>query len=311
MKEIKTAAIMGMGAVGAAYAAMMAKNIAPDNIFIIASGARAARYREQGVFVNGERYIFPVLDEKEKTQAVDLIIFAVKYYQLPQAVADAQCHIGKETIILSLLNGISSENDIARICGSCHVIPASVIKISAVRRAGEISFSTAAVVQFGEAASAEPGDVERLKEFFSRAGIAYEIHSDMKLTLWRKFMINVGMNQTTAVLRFTYGMMQTNAEARAIMVSAMEEVIAVGRYEGATLDHSDMDIILKRMDSFPADGKTSMLQDIESFRQTEVSMLGEEVVRLGRVHAVPTPVNEMLSRLIRAETLSYMPNIAS
>lgn len=307
MNRIETVALIGLGAIGASYLARMSEKVPANSIRVVASGERARRYRENGVFVNGEQYFFPVYGPDDETGPADLVIFSVKYNQLAQAIVDAKKQIGPDTIVLSLLNGVSSEREIADAYGADHVLLASVIKIAATRTGDRTVSSKAGVIQFGDADRTDEysDDVKRVKDFFDRTGIAYELHEDMKRTLWKKFMLNVGMNQTSAVLRFPYGLMQRVEPARAITIAAMEEVVSLAVREGVELTKEDIRDVMARMDGFPPDGKTSMLQDVESLRPTEVGMLGEAVVALGRVHAVSTPVNEMLSRLIRAIEESY------
>jgi 2-dehydropantoate 2-reductase len=307
VNRIETVALIGLGAIGASYLARMSEKVPANSIRVVASGERARRYRENGVFVNGEQYFFPVYGPDDETGPADLVIFSVKYNQLAQAIVDAKKQIGPDTIVLSLLNGVSSEREIADAYGADHVLLASVIKIAATRTGDRTVSSKAGVIQFGDADRTDEysDDVKRVKDFFDRTGIAYELHEDMKRTLWKKFMLNVGMNQTSAVLRFPYGLMQRVEPARAITIAAMEEVVSLAVREGVELTKEDIRDVMARMDGFPPDGKTSMLQDVESLRPTEVGMLGEAVVALGRVHAVSTPVNEMLSRLIRAIEESY------
>ncbi|MDR1579668.1 MAG: ketopantoate reductase family protein [Synergistaceae bacterium] len=301
--RIETVALVGLGAIGSSYLARISEKIPMGHIRVIASGERVQRYRSNGVFVNGEKYFFPVYEPEDETGAADLIIFAVKYNNLKQAIADAKNQIGPNTIIMSLLNGITSEREISEVYGAKHTLLSTVIKITATRRGDSTVSSKLGVIQFGEARNKEgeySEDVKRVKEFFDYSGISYEIHEDMKRTLWKKFMLNVGMNQTSAVLRFPYGLMQKIEPARAIMIAAMEEVVSLAAFEEVRLTSDDVKDVMARMDGFPPDGKTSMLQDVESLRPTEVGMLGDAVVALGRIHGVPVPVNETLSRLIHA-----------
>jgi len=112
-------------------------------------------------------------------------------------------------------------------------------------------------------------------------------------------MINVGTNQVSAVLRGPYGVFQTSQEARALMESAMKEVISVAEAEKVQLSGQDMEDWYALMSNLSPEGKTSMLQDVEAKRKTEVGMFAGKVMELGKVHGIPTPVNETLFRIIR------------
>jgi 2-dehydropantoate 2-reductase len=113
-------------------------------------------------------------------------------------------------------------------------------------------------------------------------------------------MMNVGVNQVSAVLRAPYGVFRKNAEARELMFSASREVVALSCKTGVNLAEEDIQKYANIIDSLSPEGKTSMLQDIEARRKTEVEIFAGTVIELGRKYSVPTPVNAVLYKLIRA-----------
>ena len=113
-------------------------------------------------------------------------------------------------------------------------------------------------------------------------------------------MINVGVNQASAVLGAPYGVFQTSSDARELMVALMQEVIALANRIDIALGTADVDAWLDILASLSPEGKTSMLQDIEAGRKTEVALFAGHVVALGAQHQVPTPVNATVLRIIRA-----------
>jgi 2-dehydropantoate 2-reductase len=128
---------------------------------------------------------------------------------------------------------------------------------------------------------------------------------DMVWSLWYKFMINVGINQVSAVIRGTYGAFQAEGEAKAVMEAAMAEVVALSKALGTGLQDSDTTLWDKTLRGLAPGNKTSMLQDVEARRKTEVEAFSGEVIRLGRKAGVPVPVNQTLYNLIRAIEKSY------
>jgi len=141
--------------------------------------------------------------------------------------------------------------------------------------------------------------VKALQALFIRAGILCEIPEDMIRTLWWKFMINVGINQTSAVLRAPYGVFHSFPEAMELMESAMQEVITLARAVNINLSEKDVKEWHTFLSSLPPTGKTSMLQDVEAGRKTEVEIFAGKVVSLGKACGVPTPVNETLHRILK------------
>ncbi len=138
-----------------------------------------------------------------------------------------------------------------------------------------------------------------MQEAFNRAGIAYQTPPDMIRILWWKFMINVGMNQASAVMGAPYGVFQTSPEARAVMESLMREVISLAAPAGVNLEEKDLEEWDKVLQGLSPDGKTSMLQDMEAGRKTEVEVFGGKVVALSKQYGIPAPVNETLLHIIQ------------
>lgn len=299
MVEINRVVILGAGAVGASYASMFVRAGGFETA-VLARGARYERLRRDGLLVNGTRYAVPVRHPDEAGPPADLILVALKHHHLAGALPDLQNLAGEQTLIVSLLNGLDSEQIIGAVYGMEKVLYAMVLGIDAVRLGHEVTYEGAGKIYFGEATNAEPGErVRRVGAAFTRAGIVHETPADMIRTLWWKFMVNVGMNQASAVMRAPYGVFQAMPEARALMEALMREVIVLAGREGVNLVAQDVDDWLDFLPSMSPQGKTSMLQDVEAGRQNEAEIFGGKVVALGRKHGVATPVNETVLRILQ------------
>ncbi len=299
MKKIETIAVAGLGAIGAAYASKL-YDINPQSVKFIANQERAERYRRTGFTINGKPYDFNYVQPEEKGMPVDMIIVAVKFHDLPQVIEDIRNYVEKDTMILSLLNGISSEKILGSVYGMEKMLYGSCVGIDAVREGSVISYTNIGKINFGEKQNATLSSrVEAVKELFDQAGIPYHIPEDMLRTLWWKYALNVGVNQVSAVLKAPYGVFHEMEDARELMKMAMEEVFILSQKEGVNLKSEDMEEFFKILNTLAPEGKTSMLQDVEAGRKTEVEMLAGTVMNLGKKHGVKTPVNDMLFRMIR------------
>ena len=118
-------------------------------------------------------------------------------------------------------------------------------------------------------------------------------------------MINVGINQTSAVLRQPFLAFQTSDEARNLMESSMREVISLSEKVKVNLTEEDINRFNEILMGMNPEGKTSMLQDVEAGRKTEVEMFAGKVISLGKQYNVPTPVNQRLFDLIREIEAKY------
>ena len=298
--------ICGAGAVGGSWleplqALEELDPAARVRLRVLAGGERRARLLGDGLTVNGRRLDVRCVVPGEAGPPADLLVVAVKQPQLASAVEDMAGLVGLETILLPLLNGITSEEVLGRAFGPERVLHAFVVGNDVVREGSALRFSRMGEAVFG-AASNDPSDprVLAVKEVLERAGIACRVPADIRREQWWKFMLNCGVNQVSAVLRATYGAMVANPEARDLTLRVAREVVEVARREGVALEPAEVEKIFPLMATLAPDGRTSMLQDVDAGRKTEVESFAGTVVALGRRHGVPTPVNEVLGLLIAA-----------
>jgi 2-dehydropantoate 2-reductase len=299
MSAIKTIAILGAGAMGGAYAAML-DTVAEFETLFVARGPRAARLAKDGLVVNDRPLHLPVVHPDQADGPVDLVVVALKHHHLQEALPDLAPFVGAQTTIISIMNGLESEAIIGAHYGMDKLLLAIAVGIDAQREENRISYKSPGRLIFGETHNTEISPrVRRVQEAFTRAGIPHETPADMQRALWWKFMVNVGMNQASAVTGASYGVFRTSDDARALMQSLMEEVIPLARASHVDLSARDVEEWLAILPGLAPEGKTSMLQDIEAGRPTEVEMFGGKVVALGRALGIATPVNAALLQIIR------------
>lgn len=298
MEKIQKISMIGMGAVGCAYGKNL-YDLNPENFKVIASGERKNRYEKNGFVINGKHYKFKCISSDEKCEKDDLVIIAVKENQLQKAIEEIKNHVGKKTIILSLLNGITSEEKVGKVYGMGKMLY-SYCLIDAMRNGNEVQVLGKYKIVFGEKDNhAYSEKVEAVKELFSRAKINYDVPENMLRSMWTKFMMNVGINPLSALLRANYGVFQKNKYAREIMISAMREVVKLSKKAGINLDENDIEGCVKVLDNCSADGKTSMYQDILAGRKTEVDIFSGAVCELGLKYGVDTPVNRTIFNMVK------------
>ena len=149
---------------------------------------------------------------------------------------------------------------------------------------------------------AENGLDERVcavKEFCEACNIRYEIPEDVKYSLWRKFMLNVSTNQPSAILRMTFGEMQENKSFQTFATNIMREILEVAKAENINNAENLIKDGLDAMFMMSPEGKTSMLQDVEAGRKTEVEMFAGTIIELGKKHGITTPYNQVLYELVK------------
>lgn len=305
MQPIRKIYLCGLGAVGSSYACLL-EHWQPGSTGIIADKERISRYSRHGVTVNGETVPFSYIHPQDTAAPADLILLAVKHHHLTEAIAAIRNFVGEQTTILSLLNGVDSEERLGQAYGMDKVLYSFVVGTDAVREGSSIRYSKLGTIVFGEKNNAVYSPrVVAVKQLFDSAGIPYRIPEDMIRELWWKFMMNVGINQTSAVMRAPYGIYQSTAEARELMKLACMEVVHLAEKLDIPLTARDVEAYFPIIDSLMPEGKTSMLQDVEAGRKTEVEAFAGTVIELGKRHGVSTPINNMLYLMLRTIEKNY------
>lgn len=299
MKEITQVLICGIGAIGSIYADKISC-YGNANLKILVDKDRLEKYQKNPKIFNGhELKLNYVLPDNTNFKA-DLIMLATKYDGLFDAVKNIKNFVKEDTIILSLLNGITSENILAEKYGRKHIIHSYFVGHSAMRDGNNITFDGKGDIIFGvqNPEITDINDERILENFFDKAKISYKIPDDIKRSMWLKFLLNVSSNQTSAIFGKTFGEMQNSAKFRKFLENIMLEVVAIAQKEGVKNTNSLLEDAFKVFDTMCAEGKTSMLQDIEAGRKTEVEIFAGTVIELGEKYNIPTPYNKVLKEMI-------------
>ena len=299
MKEITQVLICGIGAIGSIYADKISC-YGNANLKILVDKDRLEKYQKNPKIFNGhELKLNYVLPDNTNFKA-DLIMLATKYDGLFDAVKNIKDFAKEDTIILSLLNEITSENILAEKYGRKHIIHSYFVGHSAMRDGNNITFDGKGDIIFGvqNPEITDINDERILENFFDKAKISYKIPDDIKRSMWLKFLLNVSSKQTSAIFGKTFGEMQNSAKFRKFLENIMLEVVAIAQKEGVKNTNSLLEDAFKVFDTMCAEGKTSMLQDIEAGRKTEVEIFAGTVIELGEKYNIPTPYNKVLKEMI-------------
>ena len=293
MQKIKKISLIGLGAMGVFFAPRLAAAY-PEGFRVIADGERKRRLDKKGVTVNGVNYKFPIITPDEKGDPADLILIGVKGYGLDQAIEDIRNQVGEETLIISLLNGVDSEEKLINSFGEKHVLY-GYMRMSVVMKDGKADFDPYwGKIHFGEKMNKEYSErVLAVKELFDKADIPYEIDEDMLKGIWFKFMCNIGENMTCALLGIPFGGFHVSDHANWVRIEAMKEVAAIAQKKGINIGKEEIEMQNKTILTIPYPNKPSTLQDLEAFKHTEIDMFAGTVIQMGRELGIPTPICEM------------------
>lgn len=296
--QISTVAVMGAGAVGAYLVWGLSEKLG-DNLCLVADGVRAERLRRDGLWINGQNYK-PLVKTPDEAKGVDVLFVTTKYGALLEALDDIVKVVDDHTLVISLLNGVDSEDIIGARIDRRQILPA-LIKIASERVDNRILFSpeTTVGIIYGEEepnrGSEHPAAVS---ELFSGTGIHYRETDVIKSEIWSKFAINIRDNQPQAMIGCGAGAYEDSEHMAFFRQALNKEVETIAAAKGI-----DMSLAAQSSGkSSPVSKRArfSTLQDLDAKRHTEVDMFAGAMVRMGKELGIPTPYNEFMYHAIKA-----------
>lgn len=295
--KIQKVALLGAGAVGS-YVIWGLSRCPGVQFGVIAEGSRAERLR-QGCAVNGE-ILRPIVWTPQEAQGADLLIVALKYGALPGALDTIRTAVTESTIVMSLMNGVDSEEIIAAEVGADHLLY-SLIKVVSHKEADGFRFDpdTTLGIIYGElAAPFESERVQAVAALFEGTGVRFRATEHIREEMWSKFRLNVCNNLPQAILGAGVGCYRDSVHMKAISDGLRKELMAIAAAKG--IDLSIVDKNSGRGSAVPPDARYSTLQDIDAGRHTEIDMFSGALMRMGKELGIPTPYNEYTYHMIKA-----------
>lgn len=296
--KIKKVAVLGAGAVGS-YVIWGLSSRNDIELGVIAEGERAERLKQNGCTINGKIYHPEVWNPRE-TDAVDLLIVALKYGSLSAALESIQKATSENTIIMSLMNGVDSEEIIAEKVGVEHLLPA-VIKVASHKEEDGYHFDpeTTIGIIFGELTAPYDSDrIRAIEELFKDTGIHFRATKYAREEMWSKFRLNVCNNLPQAILGAGVGCYRDSVHMKAISDGLKGELEAIAQAKG--IDLSKTEASSGRGSAVPPSARYSTLQDLDAGRHTEIDMFSGALIRMGKELGIPTPYNEYTYHMIKA-----------
>lgn len=291
-------AVLGAGAVGS-YIIWGLSEREDIKLGVIAEGERKKRLEKEGCLINGKVY-WPEVWTPQEAAGVDLLIVSLKYGALPDAVDSIKQAVGEHTVIMSLMNGVDSEDIIAEKVDASHILY-SLIKVASHKEGKGYCFDpeTTIGIIFGEISEPyESERVEAVNNLFSGTGMHYRSTKYIREEMWSKYRLNVCNNLPQAILGAGVGCYSDSIHMKAIREGLQKEVEAVAAAKG--IDLSKVDIKSTRGSAVPPTARYSTLQDIDAGRHTEIDMFSGALVRMGKELGIPTPYNEYTYHMIKA-----------
>jgi len=287
-------AVMGAGAVGSYYGAMLAR--AGHAVTLIGRPALVQAVRADGLLLESARFTGRVMLEAdsrpEAVAGAGLVLFCVKSGDTATAAAQIAAHVDPAAAVLSLQNGVDNVDTLGQVLGR-PVVPAVVYVATDVPAPGHVRHHGRGELVIGPSESSE-----RIAALLRDAAIPTTVSAQVRDALWAKLVINCVYNALSAISQLPYGELVRGQGVLAVMRDVYGECIAVARADGVQLPGDLWDAVMAIAEHM-AGQRSSTAQDLRRGKPSEIDYLNGTIVRLGRQAGIATPVNHTLLTLVK------------
>ncbi len=299
-RPTKKILVVGAGAVGGYFGALLFRSGA-DVTFLVRPKTYD-RISADGLEIrsaDGDFHVHPpLIQDVSECSAVDLIILSVKCFDLEAVLESLQTLIKNGSILLTLQNGITAEEEILAVYPEASLL-AGVAFITAKRLSpGVIVHSENGMIALGELSGEKSPRALAVYELLSSAGISCFLKSNIRRTKWEKLCWNATFNPLSVILDHPVSLILDSEALLTIVREGIREIIRVAAAEGMILSEKVVETTIS-VTAALRDYYTSMYEDYHHGTQTEIEYLNGEVIRRGKKHGIPTPTHNMLYRLIK------------
>lgn len=304
--------VMGAGALGSVFGGFLAK--AGHQVTLVGRAPHMAAIRDRGLQIQGiwGEYSIDNLGTCTTTAEVpredlDLVLITTKSYDTEHAAREVLPLLSDKTLVISAQNGLGNVETISQVIGDHRAASARVIFGVEAVAPGRVEITVYADnVMLGS--PSDGVDYKRILETagaFTQAGIPAEATREIDKFIWGKVLYNCSLNALSALLEVAYGELGERVETREIMASVIQEIFSVAQRKGVGLAWTSPPeyekLLLERLIPDTYSHHASMLQDVSRGKRTEIDSMNGAITRLGEELGIPTPVNRMLTQLVKAK----------
>lgn len=300
-------AIVGAGAMGSLFGALLAE--AGSEVWLIDVWQdHVAAIQDKGLTIEREgrtrKVDIQATIDPSRVKSVDLVIIFVKSTHTAAAVETAAKLLDSGGLVMTLQNGMGNAEIIAQAVDSSRILGGTTSHGATLLSPGCIRHAGSGATVIGSWSRDETGQnhARRMAAYFSTAGIATEAVADVLQVIWNKLLVNVGINAITALTGIKNGQLLDLDTTRDVSRRAVEEAAAVASAQGVNTRSDAVEHVFSIAEA-TAPNRSSMGQDVDNRRQTEINAINGYIVRAARNLGIQTPVNQTLAALV--ETLQY------
>lgn len=289
--------IVGAGAIGGYFGGRLLEK-GEDVTFLVREG-RQAQLKETGLkinSVNGDSKLIPkTITAKNIHEPFDLVILSTKSYQLSAAIEDMRPFVGKETMVLPLLNGISHMEKLEKVFGKQAVIGGLCYIESTLDEEGTIvQASPMNQLVYGEQTGEKTQRILQLQKAFEGAKADFILSDHIEQEMWEKYLFITVMSGITTAMESPIGPIRELETGQRTIAAFIEELASIMLEIGAPVKASIVQEQLDKINLMAAGMKSSMQRDVEKSLPIEAEHLQGYLLKKASEHQLPVPILEMI-----------------
>jgi 2-dehydropantoate 2-reductase len=307
--KIMKIAIMGIGGIGGYYGGLLARRYAEDKeheIIFIARGENLKAIRASGLQVQSVTHgtftsrLTLATDDPSSYGILDIVLLCVKGYSLTEAAKLVTPAIGKETIIISLLNGVDNADRLqsllpkGRVWNGCVYISSQLTEPGVCRQTG------GSCKMFFGRETLDETDWEKVQILFREAEIDAEYRRDIKNLVWEKYLFVSPLGNATTFRDTTIGGILEDKQGMELMESLLDELLSLAAAHGVTFPTGIKETTIEKTRDFPYEAKTSYQRDFEQGKKTEIETFTGFIVEESRRLGLSVPAHEKVYAVLKA-----------
>lgn len=295
-------AVVGAGAMGSLFGGILAKNGADIKLFDVWQ-EHVNHINTHGLIIEkeGQKHIVTITASANMAEVskAELVILFVKSYNTLGAAQAIAKYVNDNAAVMTLQNGVGNVETLVTILGNRKVLAGTTSFAATLLEPGVVRFTGVGENYIGELSGKNSDRIQKIMDMFNAAGLTTKVADNVAGAIWSKMLVNTGINALTGLLHINNGDIFAYPELEKVSAKAIDEGIMVAEKKGIELIFSPHEKV-KEVARLTKNNKSSMLQDLEHGRKTEIMAINGAIWQEGIAHDMSTPVNEILTFLVRS-----------
>ncbi len=302
-------AVVGPGALGCLIAASLKSKTKEDIWLLDEFTHRAKSMANDGIKVEGLSGSYSIkvniTVHAKDIGPCDLVILCVKSYSTEDVCKQLKDIVSEKTSVLTLQNGIGNVQILNDQFGPDRVVAGVTNHGATLIGSGHVRHAGRGDTAIGRADGRVLGAIRDIANILTKAGFETKVSKDIDSVIWSKLIINAGINALTAITRLNNGALIEHEESRQILRAAVQEAVKIVKRKRIKLSYDDPIQKAESVCRATSANISSMLQDVLNRSRTEIDFINGAVIRQAKALNIPTPVNEVLTNLVKTIEASY------